>query len=204
MKGILSLMAVLVATAGLALAGQAPKSLKLGYAVVPGGPIHDAAIRFGELVKEKSGGSLEIELFHSAALGNEREMCEGLMVGMQDLLIVGAAPISWYIPEYGMIEAPFIFRDYEHMDKVFKGDVGKEIAERLYAKNKLIIIDWWHRGPRYLTTSTRRVESPADLRGLKLRVPEVPAYIATWRLLGANTTPITYSEMFMALKQGVV
>jgi tripartite ATP-independent transporter DctP family solute receptor len=184
--------------------GGGPRELKLAYVMAPGGPAHEAAELFAKLVKEKTGGQLTVKLYPSAQLGNDRELAEALTIGSVDLVVGGTAPIGWYLPQYGAIEAPFSFLDYEHLDNVLKGEIGGEIADAFLKAKGIRILDWWHRGPRYLTTTSRKITQIDDLKGLKLRVPELPTYIETWRILGTNPTPVTYSEIFMALKQGIV
>lgn len=179
-----------------------PVRLKLGYVMAPQGAAHEAAEQFAALVAEKTAGAVEVEVKHSAQLGTDRQLTEGLLLGTVDLVLSGFASVSGFIPQYEPLEAPFAFRDYGHMEKVLEGDIGQEAADALREQNGIEILAWWPRGPRYLTAN-RPVRTPADLKGLKLRVPELPHYIAAWKILGANTTPITYSEMFMALKQGV-
>ena len=196
---------VFISVAGCGPSGSSgPKELKLAYVMAPGGPAHEAAEYLAQLVEKKTGGELTIKLFPSAQLGNDRELAEAVMIGSVDMVVGGTAPIGWYLSEYGVIEAPFVFRDYDHLDTVLDGPIGREISEAFSKKRRTKILDWWHRGPRYLTTTDRKVTRPADLEGLKLRVPELPTYIEAWRLLGTNPTPITYSEIFMALKQGIV
>jgi TRAP-type transport system periplasmic protein len=120
------------------------------------------------------------------------------------MAITGGAIIGWYAPKYAVLEAPFLFRDYEHLDKVLCGQIGKEIETAINKKHNIHFLASFHRGPRYLTTTNKRIYSPEDLSGLKLRVPELPIYIRSWATFSANPTPIAYSDMFMALKQGVV
>ncbi|MBN2296036.1 MAG: TRAP transporter substrate-binding protein [Pirellulales bacterium] len=201
--GIVLFGVLVLAGCGSQESGE-PKPLKLAYVMAPGGPAHDAAEILARLIKEKTAGQLTIKLFPSAQLGNDRELAEAVMIGSIDMVVSGTAPIGWYLPEYGAIEAPFAFRDYGHLDAVLDGPIGQEITKAFLNERQTRIIDWWHRGPRYLTTTDRKITKPADLEGLKLRVPELPTYIQAWRLLGTNPTPITYSEIFMALKQGIV
>lgn len=205
------LLAVSLVAATLAAVGcrpaQAPgggRQLKLAYVMAPGGPAHEAAEHFAGLVREKTGGAITVKLYPSAQLGNDKELAEGLSIGSVDMVLGGTAPIGWYLPEYGAIEAPFMFRDYEHLDHVLEGPIGQEITDAFAEKRRIVILDWWHRGPRYLTTTDRKVTTPADLAGLKLRVPELPTYIEAWKILGANPTPLTYSEIFLGLRQGTV
>lgn len=209
MPGRYGCLLTLTAAAAVAVGGcspadrDGPQELKLAYVMAPGGPAHEAAQYFAELVEKKTGGQLRVKSFPSAQLGNDRELSEAVMIGSVDMVVGGTAPIGWYLPEYGAIEAPFTFRSYEHLDRVLKGETGKAIADTYSIKRRTKILGWWHRGPRYLTTTDRKVTTPADLEGLKLRVPELPTYIEAWKILGANPTPVTYSEIFMALKQGI-
>ncbi len=184
--------------------GDGSRELKLAYVMAPGGPAHEAAEYFAQLVGEKTGGKITVKLYPSAQLGNDSELADLLSAGSVDLVLGGTAPIGWSLPQYGAIEAPFAFRDYEHLDRVLQGDIGQEIADAMSEKRGIKILDWWHRGPRYLTTTNRKVTKPADLKGLKLRVPQLQTYMEAWDILGADTTPITYSEIFMSLKQGIV
>ncbi|MDR1092365.1 MAG: TRAP transporter substrate-binding protein [Prevotella sp.] len=178
--------------------------LKLAYVMSTGGASHEGALKFAELVKERSGGKVQVKIYPNAQLGSDRELIEGLELRAVDMIIVGPSLIGWYAPEYGVMEVPFLFRDYEHLDKVLYGEIGKEIETSIASKRKLHFLAYFRRGPRYLTTTNKPVSTPAELKGLKLRVPELPVYIEAWKMFGANPTPITYSDMFMALKQGIV
>lgn len=209
MSGMWRILAVSVLILAVAWAGcdrgseGRTKTLKLGYVMAPQGAAHEGAVRFAELVAEKTGGSVKVELKHSAQLGTDRQLTEGLMLGTVDVVLSGFASIVGAIPEYEPLEAPFAFRDYDHLEKVLSGPIGQGAANALKQREGIDILAWWPRGPRYLTAN-KPIRTPANLKGLKLRVPEMPVYIETWTILGANTTPITYSEMFMGLKQGVV
>ncbi len=206
--GSLAVAAVALVATGCGKSGGpgegGPRELKLAYVMAPGGPAHEAAGYFAESIKKKTGGKITVKRYPSAQLGNDRELSEALMIGSVDLVVGGTAPIGWYLPQYAAIEAPFMFRSYEHMDNVLNGEIGQEVADAFLKQKGLRVLAWWHRGPRYLTTTDRKVTKPADLAGLKLRVPELPTYIEAWRILGTNPTPITYSEIFMGLKQGIV
>ena len=180
------------------------QDLKIAYVMAPGGTSHEAAIKIGELVEKYTNGEIKTRLYPNGVLGNDRILVEGLSLGSQDIVIMGTAVIGWYTPEYGLIEAPFLFRDYDHLDKVLYGEIGKEIEQRIFDKCKLHFLAYFHRGSRYLTTTNTEIRTPEDLDGLKMRVPELPTYIKSWDIFGANPTPIAYSDMFMALKQGVV
>lgn len=180
------------------------QELKIAYVMAPGGTSHEAALKMRELVEKYSKGEIKTRIYPNAILGNDRILIEGLRLGSQDIVIAGTALIGWYVPEYGLIEAPFLFRNYDHLDKVLYGEIGKEMEQQIYDKCGLRFLAYLHRGSRYLTTTNREIRTPEDLQGLKMRVPELPVYIKSWKIFGANPTPVTYSDMFMALKQGVV
>ncbi|RMG80477.1 MAG: TRAP transporter substrate-binding protein, partial [Bacteroidetes bacterium] len=177
---------------------------RLAYVMSPGGLVHQGALRFADLVAQKTDGAVTVKLYPGGQLGNERVLAEGLSLGISDGILTGAALIGWYAPEFGFVEAPFVFRDYDHLETAMSGTLGTKIKDKLRAHRHILPLANWYRGPRYLTTTDRPVKSPEDLAGLKLRVPELPVYIKSWKLFGANATPIPYPDMFMALKLGVV
>lgn len=178
--------------------------LKLAYVMAPGGTVHLGALKFADLISEKTGGRIKVKIYPNGQLGNDRELSEALITGAVDMVLTGPAVIGWYAPEYGATETPFMFRSYEHLEKMLKGTVGKEIEQLMIKRRGIHFISYWYRGPRYLTTTKTIVRTPKDLSGLKLRVPELPTYIKSWQVFGANPTPLPYSDMFMALKQGIV
>jgi len=180
------------------------KIIRMGYVSGPTVLLHSAAQEFADRVADRSGGSLRVRLYPSGQLGDDRETVEGLRLRSIDMTVMGCAFIGWYAPEYGMTEAPFVWRDYQHIDRVWRGEIGEELRRTLRERAGLEMRHLWYRGPRYLTTTSKKIHSPHDLRGLKLRVPELEVYIKSWQTFGANTTPLPFTDMFMALKLGVV
>lgn len=183
--------------------GEESRVLRIAYVMAPGGASHEAGLKIAELVEKYSDGKISGQVYPNGVLGNDRILVEGLKLGSQDIVIIGTSAIGWYLPDYEFIEAPFLFRDYAHLDSVLYGDIGKEIEHKIYEKSGIHFLAYLHRGSRYLTTTNTEVRSPEDLKGLKMRVPELPVYIKSWEIFGANPTPIAFSDMFMALKQGV-
>ncbi|NLE57297.1 MAG: TRAP transporter substrate-binding protein [Planctomycetes bacterium] len=180
------------------------KIIRMGYVSGPTELLHSASEQFADRVAERSGGKLRVRLYPSGQLGDDRETVEGLKLRSIDMTVMGCAFIGWYAPEYGMTEAPFVWRDYEHIDRVWRGEIGEELRETLREWAGLEMRHLWYRGPRYLTTTSKKIHTPEDLQGLKLRVPELEVYIKSWQTFGANTTPLPFTDMFMALKLGVV
>ncbi|MEX2567561.1 MAG: TRAP transporter substrate-binding protein [Cyclobacteriaceae bacterium] len=180
------------------------KIFRMAYAMAPGGTSHMGAVHFKELVEENSKGKIKVKLYPNGVLGNESGLVESLRLNGIDMVIAGPSIIGNYAPEFGLIEAPFLFRDFDHLDKVLYGEIGEEMEQAVSKNQGLHFIDFFHRGPRYLTTTQRKIRNPKDLEGLKLRVPALPVYIRSWSIFGANPTPLDYSDMFIGLKQGVV
>ena len=183
---------------------SAPKIFRIAYAQGPTELLHEAAQRMAAQIQEESGGAIKVRLFPSGQLGNEREIVEGLKLGCADMIVTGGAVIGWYAPEFGAFEAPFVWRDYAHVEQVWNGPIGGDLRRTLETRAGIRLLRPWFRGPRYLTTTSRKVLSPNDLKGLKLRVPELEVFIKAWQTFGANVTPIPFTDMFMALKLGVV
>lgn len=180
------------------------KIIRMAYVSGPTELLHSAAQQFAARVAERSKGKLRVKLYPSGQLGDDRETVEGLRLRSIDMTAMGCAIIGWYAPEYGMTEAPFLWRDYEHIDRVWRGEIGEGLRRTMRERAGVEMVHLWYRGPRYLTTTSKKIHTPDDLRGLKLRVPELEVYIKSWQTFGANTTPLPFTDMFMALKLGVV
>jgi len=180
------------------------KVIRMAYVSGPTVLLHKGAEYFAERVAEKSNGKLQVRLYPSGQLGDDRETVEGMKLRSIDMTVMGCAIVGWYAPEYGVTEAPFVFRDYGHIERVWNGEIGSDMRETMQTRTGIRMLHLWYRGPRYLTTTSKKILHPDDLRGLKLRVPELEVYIKSWKTFGANVTPLPFTDMFMALKLGVV
>ena len=161
--------------------------------------------QFAERVAERSEGRLRVKLLSGRPTGRTTvRRSRGLKLRSIDMTVMGCALIGWYAPEYGLVEAPFVWRDYEHIDRVWRGEIGEDLRDTMRERAGVEMLHLWYRGPRYLTTTSKKIHTPEDLRGLKLRVPELEVYLKSWQTFGANTTPLPFTDMFMALKLGVV
>lgn len=180
------------------------KIIRMAYVSGPTVLLHHGAEQFADLVEQKSEGRLRVRLYPGGQLGDDRETVEGMKLRSIDMTVMGCALIGWYAPEYGLVEAPFVWRDYEHIDRVWQSEIGDDLRKTMRDRAGVEMLHLWYRGPRYLTTTSKKVRVPEDLRGLKLRVPELEVYIKSWQTFGANTTPLPFTDMFMALKLGVV
>jgi tripartite ATP-independent transporter DctP family solute receptor len=193
--------AVLLAAACGTAAAQTV--LKLGHVAAsdPKDNWQAGSLKFAELVEQKSKGTVKVQVFPSSQLGNDRDMAEGMRLGSVDFSL-NAGVLSNFEPRMGVLEIPYIFRDADHMRKVLNGPVGAELAAALQ-KSGIRVIGWWERGPRQLTVS-KPVKSVKDLKGMKIRVPEIPVSVDAWRAFGANPTPMAFGEVYTGLQQRVI
>ncbi len=177
--------------------------MKWGVVLQPEHPFVLGMKKTAEIVGQKTNNRIQIQVFPSAQLGTGKDMIEAVVFGSQAMATEGAAMFSQWSPRLSIMEAPYIFRDVEHMYKVMKGPIGQEMQEELVAKRGLRSLGVLYYGVRHLTTN-KPVTKPEDVKGMKLRVPEVPLYLEMARAWGANPTPMAFAELYLALKQGTV
>jgi tripartite ATP-independent transporter DctP family solute receptor len=186
---------------GLAAAANAADFVfKLGHIADPENPYAKGAEKFAQLVKEKTGGKVEIQVFPSSQLGNQRDLVEGTQFGTIDFTMTSTAVLGNFLPQVAVFDLPFIFRDVQHAYKALD-TVGMEIAQKLQGMK---LLAYYENGVRHMTNSKRPIRKPEDMKGLKIRVMEQPIYIEMIKALGGNPTPMAFGELFTALQQGVV
>lgn len=192
-------------TFSLVAQGQAQKPIELAFALhtAPGGPDHAAVQKFKEMVESKSKNRLKVNIFPGAQLGGERDNLEQLKQGEVALTQSGDLTISLYAPEYGALIVPFVFPNVEAVFKAWDGWIGQEIRKAAMAKGKVHIVGIQRRGSRMLTAK-KEIRTPDDLKGVKLRVPEIPDWVTVWKEMGALPTVVAWPEVFGALQTGVV
>jgi tripartite ATP-independent transporter DctP family solute receptor len=182
---------------------RAAVTLTLGHGTAPGNPRTIAAEAFGKMVSERTGGNVAIKIAGSEQLGNDVSMLTSLRTGVLDLTANSQGPASGLVPELSALGLPYLFPDAEAAHKVLSGPIGEELAKKFTAVG-MLPLDWWDNGIRHTTNSKRPINTPADLRGLKIRTPADPATVDIFQALGAATQQIAFSELYIALQQGVV
>lgn len=204
MKVITSVaFAFLVAIAGGAVLAADPIALQIGYATPLAGPHGVGAKGFEEELNRLAPGRFKVQHFPGGALGGEREMVESLQLGTLQMAIVGTAVIGNFVPEVMVMDMPFLFRDSAHARAVLDGDIGKEILAKFRARG-LVGLTFGEIGFRHITASKRPIRSTEDLRGLKIRTMENQVHLAAFRALGAQPTPMAWTEVMTALQQGTI
>jgi tripartite ATP-independent transporter DctP family solute receptor len=191
---------------GISLPGLAadPKVLRFGSIFTPEHSMTKAAQRLADVVKQQTGGSVEIRVLANAQLGNERQIMEGLMVGTVDMGNVTGNVLEGFEVSAGLTALPYLIRDFNHAFKVEDGEIGKDVEKRILAKTGVRVVGYTTTGFRVIATPAKPVQTLADFKGLKIRVPESPGMVATFRALGANPTPIPWGELYTALQTRVV
>jgi tripartite ATP-independent transporter DctP family solute receptor len=180
------------------------KALKLSHHLPPGHLVDVASKRFAELVAEGTRGAVKIEVFPAAQIAGLRQGTEAVQVGTVDLVWSDFGTLGNWRKELGFISLPFLFKDFDHVLAVFNGPVGADLREEVRKSLGIEILGYGIAGFRVLATRDRPVNGPGDLKGLKLRVPEVPVYVATFKALDANPTPMPFGEVYTALQTGVI
>jgi tripartite ATP-independent transporter DctP family solute receptor len=168
----------------------------------PDSPQDKGMVKFKQLVAERSGGRIEILIHPSNAMGDEKQTFELLSQGSVEYGALGSGAISTYFPRYFIMEVPYVFASQDDFWKFWKGpgqELNQKIEKERGVKTDGIIL----RGARYLT-SNRPINSVADVKGLKMRLPPVKAWFKVWEHLGALPSNIAFGEVYMALKTGVV
>jgi len=180
-----------------------PVALKLGHAVAVEHPYHLGAVKFAELVAQRTKNRVKIDVYPSTQLGNERDMVEGLQLGTIDLVVTSTGPLGGFVPKMFVVDLPFLFRDREHAYKVLDGPIGKDLFEAFVPKG-IKGLAFWENGFRQITNNVRPVEKPEDLKGIKIRTMENKVHLASFRAFGASPTPMAWSEVYTALQQKTI
>ncbi|MFT6304323.1 MAG: tripartite ATP-independent transporter DctP family solute receptor [Granulosicoccus sp.] len=203
LSNIKTLVAVGVITAVTStVAFSAETTLKLGHLANEQNAWHLAAVKFGEELSALTDGRIEVQVFPNESLGKEIDLINGMQLGTVDMTITGESLQNW-APMAALLAVPYAYKSLEHMDEVASGSIGDDIKAQIIDKAKVRPIAYFARGPRNLT-SNRAITSPADLNGLKMRVPNVPLFVDVWKSLGASPTPMAFSEVFTSLQSGVL
>jgi tripartite ATP-independent transporter DctP family solute receptor len=181
----------------------AATTIKLGTTVNEQDSFQVAAVKFAELIKERTGGDYLVEIYPNGALGDERTMLEGMQMGTLDMGIITSGPFVNFVQEFGVLDMPFLFAGNEQAYAILDGEIGQRILAKLDDVG-IKGLAYAERGFRNLTNSVRPVRAAADIKGLKIRVMENEVYTSTFRALGVNAVPMAWSEALTALQQKTI
>ena len=202
-----TLIAFAIAAVALGAIGSAQAQTKLKWAHVyeTAEPYHKWSVWAGDEIKKRTNGRYEVQVFPASSLGKESDINQGLTLGTVDIILTGASFAGRSHPPLAVSYFPFIFRDAEHMLKYAKSDVFRELTKGYDDKTGNHVTALTYYGARQVTSAAARpITKPEDMKGLKIRVPDAPAYMAFPKALGANPTPIAFAEVYLALQNGTV
>lgn len=200
-KFVLSAATVALAV-GLTVSAQA-KEWKGWNIHVAGYPNTVAMDKFAELLKEKSGGKMTLKMYHSGTLGSQPDAIEQVRIGGLEIANFNMGPIGPIVPEANVVSLPFIFKNTDHMWRVLDGKAGEMMNAGLEKKG-LVPLAWYDAGSRSFYNSKHAINSPADVKGMKVRVMGNDLYSGMIKALGGNPSPMAFSEVYQSLKTGVV
>jgi TRAP-type transport system periplasmic protein len=196
----------LIATAVLAsvsLAQAQAVKLSLGHGSAPENPRHIASLKFAEIVKAKTNGQVEVTVSPSGQLGNDPAQITAVRSGALDITANSQGAFANVVPEYAAFGMPFLFADLPSAWKTLDGPVGKELAEKT-AEKGMVVLGYWDNGIRHMSNSKRPLNTPEDLKGLKMRTPPDAVTVDIMTAVGAQAQQIQFNELYVALQQGVV
>ena len=197
-------------TAALALSAAAATSALAQSVTLRSADIHPTdyptveAVRYlGKLLEERTQGRVKINVFHSAQLGQEKDTIDQTRFGVIDINRINMAPFNNLIPATNIPSLPFIFRSVDHMRKAMDGQIGDNLLKE-FEKHDLIGLALYDSGSRSFYNSKRPINTPADMKGMKIRVQQSDMFVALVSALGANATPMPFGEVYSALQTGVI
>lgn len=200
MTGLIGAAAMVMAGA---IAAQAQTALKWAHVYETSEPFHTESVWAAEEIEKRTEGRYTIDVFPASQLGKETDINQGLKLGTVDIIISGSSFAARDYKPIGVTYYPYIFRDPAHLLAYTKSDVFKRLAQGYEDTSGNHIAAVTYYGTRH-TTSNKEIKACADMQGLKIRVPDVPAYLAMPRACGANTSPIAFAEVYLALQNGTV
>jgi len=198
---LLAALAAALALTGVALPAAAQTKLKWAHLYETTHPYHRWAVWAADEVKKRTGGRYEVQVFPASTLGKQTELNQGLLMATVDIASSSTSFAAQAFPRIGVGYYPYTFRDAAHLLKFAKSDVFAELAEGYRKKTGVQIVSMTYYGTRH-STSNKPFKSCDEMKGLKIRVPDAPAYTALPRACGANPTPIAFSEVYLALQNG--
>lgn len=199
-----SALAGVVFAAMLAASAQAQNVTLRSTDIHPDGyPTIEAVKYMGQLLEQRTSGKVKINVFHSAQLGQEKDTIEQTRFGVIDLNRINMAPFNNLIPATNVPSLPFIFRSVDHMRKVMDGPIGDNLLKE-FEKHDLIGLAFYDSGSRSFYNGKRAINTPADMKGMKIRVQQSDMFVALVQALGGNATPMPFGEVYSGLQTGVI
>jgi tripartite ATP-independent transporter DctP family solute receptor len=185
------------------LAAKAPITLTFAHIYDPGMAAYDGANMIAKDFEKATKGRYKIKVVPSGALGTMKANLEGLSLGSIDITIAGVSYLGNAYPPITLGATPYAFRGWDHIKKYFKSNLHKKFKQEYSKITGIQILGAYSVGARHVT-SNKPIRTPADMKGLKIRVPDAPMFLAMPKAVGANPTVVNYAEVYLAIQQGIV
>ena len=177
-------------------------NMDVGHTLTPDSPFHVGTQKFADILKEKSNGKINITVFPHSQLGGELTMIQGAVAGATDLFVTGQPALNNVVKEFLVFDIPYLFDSVEQANEILAGPTGDKFLDVL-PKYGLVGLGWFSAIERNVF-GNRAINSADDLKGMKIRVIQSPGYVESYKTLGAQATPMAYSELYLALQQKVI
>ncbi len=179
------------------------KTIKAGIGLNEDHPQYKGMELFKQIVEEETDGAIKVEIYPSAQLGDDKQMVQAVQMGTQEVTVPATAPLANFVPDFNILNFPFLFPNAEVADAVLDGETGQMLLDKLESEG-LVGLSYWEEGFYNISNNVRPIESANDLQGISIRTMENAILLDIFKALGANPTPMAFSEVYTALQQGVV
>jgi len=177
--------------------------LKAGHVLTEDSPYHIALTQWADEVNKKTDGRIKIDVFANSVLGNERDMVEALQMGTLDITLPNSAVLSNFTSTFKVFDLPFLFEDRKDAYDVIDSDIGKNMLKSLDDMG-VVGLSMWENGFRYIANNKKEINTPSDMKGLKIRTMENPIHMAAFSAYGADPTSMAWGEVYTALQQKTI
>lgn len=177
--------------------------IKIGHVEPESRSTHKALLDFKKNVEDRSKGKISIEIYPNGSLGGDVQMTESVAMGTLQSTLPSTSVLTTYSEEFGILDMPYLFLNSESAFAALDGEVGEYFNKKLDEQG-IHCLGYVYNGPRSTTTNSGAIEKPEDLKGVKMRVMESPIFIDFYKTLGANPTPMSFTELYTGLQQGTV
>jgi TRAP-type transport system periplasmic protein len=203
MRIVTAILAMLVGIATWAGAARAQTEITIGHVLSEKSFYHAAGLKFKELMEARSGGKVKVNLQCCGALGNEGRIIQSIRTGVIDAGFFGLGSMESTVPEFRVLSLPHLFDNRDQAERILRGAMGERLL-KLVEPHGMVGLAFGGIFERHIATRDKAINTPADLKGLKIRVLQTPGWVQAYTAVGAQPTPMAYGEVFLALQNGVV
>jgi TRAP-type transport system periplasmic protein len=203
MRIVTAIMAMALAAITWAGTARAQTEITIGHVLSEKSFYHAAGLKFKELMEARSSGRVKVNVQCCGALGNEGRIIQSVRTGVIDAGFFGLGSMESTVPEYRVLSLPHLFDNRDQAERILRGAMGERLL-KLVEPHGMIGLAFGGIFERHIATRDKAISTPADLRGLKIRVLQTPGWVQAYTVVGAQPTPMAYGEVFLALQNGVV